>query len=40
MAERILRAYFSEGQDITNRNIATEVGLEADHVKAFLLQRK
>lgn len=40
MAERILRAYFNEGQDITNVEIlaqlAAEVGLEADPVKAFL----
>lgn len=40
MAERILRAYFSEGQDITQVEIlaqlATEVGLEAERVKAFL----
>ena len=40
MAERILRAYFSEGQDITQVEIlaqlAAEVGLEADRVKAFL----
>lgn len=40
MVERILRAYFSEGQDITQVEIlaqlAAEVGLEADPVKAFL----
>ncbi|WP_193196815.1 DsbA family oxidoreductase [Nostoc sp. MG11] len=40
MVERILRAYFSEGQDITQVEIlvqlAAEVGLEADRVKAFL----
>ena len=40
MAERILRAYFSEGKDITQVEIlaqlAAEVGLEADPVKAFL----
>jgi len=39
MAERILRAYFSEGQDITQVEIlaqlAAEVGLEADRVKHF-----
>lgn len=40
MAERIFRAYFTEGQDITQVEIlvqlAAEVGLEADAVKAFL----
>jgi predicted DsbA family dithiol-disulfide isomerase len=40
MVERILRAYFSEGQDITQVEIlaqlAAEVGLEAERVKAFL----
>ena len=40
MAERIFRAYFSEGQDITNSDVlaelATDVGLEKDTVLAFL----
>jgi predicted DsbA family dithiol-disulfide isomerase len=40
MAERILKAYFTEGQDITQietlAKLAAEVGLEADTVKAFL----
>jgi predicted DsbA family dithiol-disulfide isomerase len=40
MVERILKAYFSEGQDITQietlAKLAAEVGLEADAVKAFL----
>jgi predicted DsbA family dithiol-disulfide isomerase len=40
MAERILKAYFTEGQDITQietlAKLAAEVGLEADAVKAFL----
>jgi predicted DsbA family dithiol-disulfide isomerase len=40
MSERILNAYFSEGQEITQvetlAKLATEVGLAADSVKAFL----
>ncbi len=40
MVERIFKAYFSEGQDITQietlAKLAAEVGLEADSVKAFL----
>jgi predicted DsbA family dithiol-disulfide isomerase len=41
MAERILRAYFTEGQDIgdveTLANLAAEVGIDAQKAKAFLL---
>lgn len=41
MAERILRAYFTEGQDIgsveTLANLATDVGIDAEQAKAFLL---
>lgn len=41
MAERILRAYFSEGQNLSSAetlvNLAAEVGLDAEHVKTFLL---
>lgn len=41
MAERILRAYFTEGQDIgdieTLANLAAEVGIDAEQAKAFLL---
>ena len=40
MAERILNAYFTEGQDITDvetlTKLAVEVGLDADKVRAFL----
>ncbi len=40
MVERILKAYFSEGQDITQSEtlakLAAEVGLDADVVKVFL----
>ena len=41
MVERILRAYFTEGQDIgdveTLANLAAEVGIDAQKAKAFLL---
>lgn len=41
MAERILKAYFTEGQNIAAvdvlTNLAAEVGLDAEAVKAFLL---
>ncbi|EKU99257.1 putative dithiol-disulfide isomerase involved in polyketide biosynthesis [Leptolyngbya sp. PCC 7375] len=41
MAERILQAYFTEGEDIgdieTLSALATEVGLNGDQVNAFLL---
>jgi predicted DsbA family dithiol-disulfide isomerase len=41
MAERILKAYFTEGQNIVEievlANLAAEVGLDAEAVKAFLL---
>jgi predicted DsbA family dithiol-disulfide isomerase len=41
MAERILKAYFTEGQNITEvevlANLAAEVGMEAKAAKAFLL---
>src|SRR5919199_7005901 len=41
MVERILRAYFTEGQDIgdveTLANLAAEVGIDAKQAKAFLL---
>jgi predicted DsbA family dithiol-disulfide isomerase len=41
MAERILKAYFTEGQNIVEvevlANIATEVGMDAETAKAFLL---
>ncbi|MEM6253895.1 MAG: DsbA family oxidoreductase [Cyanobacteria bacterium P01_D01_bin.156] len=41
MAERIFKAYFTEGQDITNRTILTqlavEAGLEQDAVYSFLI---
>ena len=41
MAERILKAYFTEGQNIVEvevlANLAAEVGLEAEAAKAFLL---
>jgi predicted DsbA family dithiol-disulfide isomerase len=41
MAERILKAYFTEGQNIVEvevlANLAAEVGLKAKAVKAFLL---
>nr|WP_199349893.1 DsbA family oxidoreductase [Nostoc flagelliforme] len=40
MVERILNAYFTQGQDITNvetlAKLAKEVGLDADKVRAFL----
>lgn len=40
MVERILNAYFTEGQDITDvetlARLAAEVGLDADQVRAFL----
>ncbi|BAZ13142.1 putatively similar to frnE protein [Calothrix sp. NIES-4071] len=40
MVERILNAYFTQGQDITNvetlATLAAEVGLDADKVRAFL----
>jgi predicted DsbA family dithiol-disulfide isomerase len=40
MVERILSAYFTEGQDITDvetlSRLAAEVGLDADQVRAFL----
>jgi predicted DsbA family dithiol-disulfide isomerase len=40
MGQRILKAYFSEGQDITQvevlAQLAAEVGLEAEAVTAFL----
>ncbi|AFZ33432.1 MULTISPECIES: DsbA family oxidoreductase [Cyanophyceae] len=43
MAERILRAYFTEGQDIgdvgTLVNLAAEIGLDSAHVKTFLLSQ-
>jgi predicted DsbA family dithiol-disulfide isomerase len=41
MAERILKAYFTEGQNIVEveilANLASEVGMDAEAVKAFLL---
>jgi len=41
MAERILEAYFTEGQNIAEvevlANLATEVGMDAEAVKTFLL---
>jgi predicted DsbA family dithiol-disulfide isomerase len=41
MAERILKAYFTEGQNIVEievlANLAAEVGIEAETAKAFLL---
>ncbi|MEG4285883.1 DsbA family oxidoreductase [Microcoleus sp. A006_D1] len=41
MAERILKAYFTEGQNIaeveTLANLAAEVGIDAEAAKAFLL---
>jgi predicted DsbA family dithiol-disulfide isomerase len=41
MAERILKAYFTEGQNIAEvevlANLAAEVGMDAEAVKAFLL---
>jgi predicted DsbA family dithiol-disulfide isomerase len=41
MAERILKAYFTEGQNIVEvevlANLAAEVGMDAEAVKAFLL---
>jgi predicted DsbA family dithiol-disulfide isomerase len=41
MVERILRAYFTEGQNIgdvkTLANLAVEVGIDAQKAKAFLL---
>jgi predicted DsbA family dithiol-disulfide isomerase len=41
MAERILKAYFTEGQNIVEvevlANLAAEVGMEAEAAKAFLL---
>jgi predicted DsbA family dithiol-disulfide isomerase len=40
IAERILNAYFTEGQDITDvetlAKLAVEVGIDADQVRAFL----
>lgn len=40
MVERILNAYFTQGQDITNvetlTKLAAEIGLDADQVRAFL----
>jgi predicted DsbA family dithiol-disulfide isomerase len=40
MVERILNAYFTEGQDITDvetlSKLAAEVGLDSDQVRAFL----
>jgi predicted DsbA family dithiol-disulfide isomerase len=43
MAERILRAYFTEGQDIgdvdTLVNLAAEIGLDSAQVKTFLLSQ-
>lgn len=40
MVERILNAYFTEGQDITDvetlAKLAAEVGIDADQVRAFL----
>ncbi len=40
MAERILRAYFTEGQDIGNieplANLAAEVGIDAEQARTFL----
>jgi predicted DsbA family dithiol-disulfide isomerase len=40
MVERILNAYFTEGQDITDvetlSKLAAEVGIDADQVRAFL----
>jgi predicted DsbA family dithiol-disulfide isomerase len=43
MAERILRAYFTEGQDIgdvdTLVNLAAEIGLDSAHVRTFLLSQ-
>jgi predicted DsbA family dithiol-disulfide isomerase len=41
MAERILKAYFTEGQNIVEveilANLAAEVGMDAEAIKAFLL---
>jgi predicted DsbA family dithiol-disulfide isomerase len=41
MVERILRAYFTEGQDISDietlANLAADVGIDAQKAKAFLL---
>jgi predicted DsbA family dithiol-disulfide isomerase len=41
MAERILKAYFTEGQNIVEvevlANLAAEIGIDAEAVKAFLL---
>jgi predicted DsbA family dithiol-disulfide isomerase len=41
MAERILKAYFTEGQNIVEvevlANLAAEVGIDAEAMKAFLL---
>ncbi|MDM9384684.1 DsbA family oxidoreductase [Chlorogloeopsis sp. ULAP01] len=43
MAERIFRAYFTEGQDIgdvdTLVNLAAEIGLDSTQVKTFLLSQ-
>lgn len=43
MAERIFRAYFTEGQDIgdvdTLVNLAAEIGLDSAQVKTFLLSQ-
>jgi predicted DsbA family dithiol-disulfide isomerase len=44
MVERILNAYFTEGQDITDvetlSTLAAEVGLDTDQVRAFLTSSK
>jgi predicted DsbA family dithiol-disulfide isomerase len=41
MVERILRAYFTEGQDISDietlANLAADVGIDAQNARAFLL---
>jgi predicted DsbA family dithiol-disulfide isomerase len=41
MVERILRAYFTEGQDISDietlANLAADVGIDAQKAKVFLL---
>jgi len=41
MAERILKAYFTEGQDIgdieTLAKLATEIGLDGERIRGFLL---
>ncbi|GET36735.1 DsbA family oxidoreductase [Microseira wollei] len=44
MAQRILRAYFTEGRDIgdveTLTQLASEINLDVEQVKAFLLSRE